>query len=94
MPLPLGEVPPQGAERALSVSFADSSPRGRAKWMRPRQHDKLQFEKGKLRRSFPKTKLNYTVGWLAASMILTNFSGTREAPPIRPPSMSGCASSS
>ena len=32
---------------------------------------------------------NYTVGWLAASMILTNFSGTRDAPPIRPPSMSG-----
>ena len=31
----------------------------------------------------------YSVGWLAASMILTNFSGTREAPPIRPPSMSG-----
>ena len=36
----------------------------------------------------------YTVGWLAASMILMNFSGTREAPPIRPPSMSGWASSS
>ena len=34
------------------------------------------------------------VGWLAASMILTNFSGTRDAPPIRPPSMSGCASRS
>ena len=34
------------------------------------------------------------VGWLAASMILTNFSGTREAPPIRPPSMSGWASRS
>ena len=33
--------------------------------------------------------LDYTVGWLAASMICTNFSGTREAPPIRPPSMSG-----
>ena len=31
---------------------------------------------------------------MAASMILTNFSGTRDAPPIRPPSMSGCASSS
>ena len=48
-----------------------------------------QLEKGKLHCSFPKTKLNYTVGWLAASMILTNFSGTRDAPPIRPPSMSG-----
>ena len=32
---------------------------------------------------------NYTVGWLAASMMATNFSGTREAPPIRPPSISG-----
>ena len=31
----------------------------------------------------------YMVGWLAASMIFTNFSGIREAPPIRPPSMSG-----
>ena len=31
LPLPLGEVPPKAAERALSVSFADSSPRGRAK---------------------------------------------------------------
>ena len=29
-PLPLGEVPPQGAERALSVSFADSTPIGGA----------------------------------------------------------------
>ena len=29
-PLPLGEVPPEGAERALSVSFADSSPIGGA----------------------------------------------------------------
>ena len=36
----------------------------------------------------------YAVGWLASSMILTNFAGTRLAPPIRPPSMSGCASSS
>ena len=33
--------------------------------------------------------VTYTVGWLAASMIFTNFSGTREAPPMRPPSMSG-----
>ena len=32
---------------------------------------------------------DYRVGWLAASMIFTNFSGTREAPPMRPPSMSG-----
>ena len=31
LPLPLGEVPPKGAERALSVSFADSSPMGGAK---------------------------------------------------------------
>ena len=32
LPLPLGEVPPQGAERA--VSFADSSPTGGAMWER------------------------------------------------------------
>ena len=31
LPLPLGEVPPYGAERALSVTFGDSSPRGGAK---------------------------------------------------------------
>ena len=36
----------------------------------------------------------HAVGWLAASIILTNFSGTREAPPMRPPSMSGWARSS
>ena len=38
--------------------------------------------------------LSQIVGWLAASMILTNFSGTRDAPPMRPPSMSGWASRS
>ena len=37
---------------------------------------------------------NQVVGWLAASMIFRNFSGTSDAPPIRPPSMSGCASRS
>ena len=46
------------------------------------------------RRAHWETEADYTVGWLAASMIFTNFSGTREAPPMRPPSMSGCASSS
>ena len=33
-------------------------------------------------------------GWLASSMMRTNFSGTKDAPPIRPPSISGWASSS
>ena len=32
----------------------------------------------KLLHDFP-----YRVGWLAASMICTNFSGTRDAPPMR-----------
>ena len=32
MPLPLGEVPRRGGEGALSVGFADSSPKGGAKF--------------------------------------------------------------
>ncbi len=45
--------------------------------------------RGCLKETAPEMGKIYTVGWLAASMILTNFSGTREAPPMRPPSMSG-----
>ena len=53
------------------------------------QFSTINFQRKREQRCCSLFMLNYTVGWLAASMILTNFSGTREAPPIRPPSMSG-----
>ena len=43
---------------------------------------------------FAHSLLRLYYSWLVAAMMVAKSAGLREAPPMRPPSMSGCASSS